>query len=95
MLNFPPQPTADNLQCWARNYKSSISISASAADDRESLQTTTQRSFGLPDRESYLVARNYTHGDLRQQAFSRPQPSPAFYPPERETHVSSSDKPWT
>jgi hypothetical protein len=87
MLNFPPEPTEENLKCWARNYKSSISISASAEDDKESLNTTSHLAFGKPDRESYLVGRNYTHGDLRQQAFSRPQPSPAFYPPERELKV--------
>mmetsp|Transcript_12088 Transcript_12088/g.34787 ORF Transcript_12088/g.34787 Transcript_12088/m.34787 type:complete len:212 (+) Transcript_12088:85-720(+) len=91
MLNFPPEPTEENLKCWAKNYKSSICISTSAEDDKDSLNTTTHLAFGKPDRESYLVARNHTYGDLRQQAFSRPQPSPAFYPPERDVKVPEEE----
>lgn len=87
LLNFPPEPTAENLHCWAKNYKSSIAVSASAAEDKDSLKTIAHLSYGVPDRESYLVERNFTHGDVRQQSFTRPQPSPAFYPPQRDVQV--------
>mmetsp|Transcript_7610 Transcript_7610/g.22685 ORF Transcript_7610/g.22685 Transcript_7610/m.22685 type:complete len:199 (-) Transcript_7610:346-942(-) len=88
MLNFPPEPSAEALAGWVKNYKSSIPNSTGKGD----FMTTSQSQFGVPSyRESDLAARNYSHGDLRQQAFTRPQPQISYYPPAREGEASQED----
>ena len=56
------------------------------------LNTSNFLSFGPPKEPSYLASKNQTWGNLRQTAFTRPQPSPAFYPPERNASADDIEK---
>ena len=145
LLNFPPQPSVANIQCWEKNCaparrrqplvtlsrrsdppqarrvplaplhrvtherlpaspppgrpsancscalvhpsadKSNMFEDPSAAAVR--FNSTNYVSFGPPDKPSCLAETHRSMGNLRQTANTRPTPSPAFYPPERETHV--------
>ena len=60
-------------------------------------QSTNFDSFGPPDVESCLAAAHRSYGNLRRTAFTRPSPSPAFYPPERTSDVppEKADYTWT
>ena len=48
-------------------------------------QTSNYLIYGAPLEPSYLAASQRTWGNLRQTAFTRPTPSPGFYPPERNS----------
>jgi hypothetical protein len=89
LLNYPPENTESTLRCWERNYKSSIYEDPTAEAGR--LQTSNYQSFGVPLEPSYLAASQRTWGNLRQTAFTRPTPSPAFYPPERGASAEMVD----
>jgi len=81
LLNYPPAPTAENIRCWEKNYKSHMYEDPSAEAVR--FTSTNFQSFGPPDKPSCLAAQHQSYGNLRRTAFTRPTPSPAFYPPER------------
>jgi hypothetical protein len=72
-----PLPCAD---------KSSIYMDPAAASDR--LNTSHYLTFGKPQQPSYLAESNRTWGNLRRTACTRPTPSPAFYPPDRNATVA-------
>ena len=59
--------------------------------------STNYNYFGRPTVPSYLADMQKSMGNLRQSANTRPTPSPAFYPPERETEVPTEkcDYNWT
>ena len=95
LLNYPPENGKAQLMCWERNYKSSIYMDPTAEDNR--LHTSNYTGFGVPTVPSYLAASQQTWGNLRRTAFTRPQPSPAFYPPPREAtsvQLEAADYNW-
>ena len=83
LLNYPPENGPAQLACWERNYKSSIYMDASAEEGR--MVSSNFSSFGKPMVPSYLAQSQQTWGNLRRTAFTRPTPSPAFYPPPRDS----------
>ena len=95
LLNFPPKPSQANIINWERNYRSNMYEDPSAESVR--FDSTNFNSFGYPDVPSYLADAQRSMGNLRQTANTRPTPSPAFYPPEREVEVPTEkcDYTWT
>ena len=96
LLNYPPAPSAANILCWERNYKSSVFEDPTAEAVR--FNSTNFTSFGKPDKPSCLAAAHRSQGNLRRTANTRPTPSPAFYPPERpgvEVPEAKADYTWT
>ena len=95
LLNYPPENGEAQLQCWERNYKSSIYMDPSAEAQR--LHTINFQSFGYPEHPSHLAVASQTWGNLRRTAGTRPTPAPAFYPPERgatEGEVAAAKFTW-
>ena len=95
LLNFPPKPSEANIICWERNYRSNMYEDPSAEAVR--FDSTNFNSFGYPNEPSYLADQQRSMGNLRRTANTRPTPSPAFYPPEREVEVplAKCDYTWT
>ena len=93
LLNYPPENGPAQLACWERNYKSSIYMDASAEEGR--MVSSNFSSFGKPMVPSYLAQSQQTWGNLRRTAFTRPTPSPAFYPPLATARRSRSPPPTT
>ncbi|KAL1514482.1 hypothetical protein AB1Y20_003581 [Prymnesium parvum] len=87
LLNYPPEPTPANLRCWERNYKSSLYLDPSIEGER--LITTNHLAYGFPKEPSYLADQNRTWGNLRQTSFTRPTPSPKYFPPPRSNTPAS------
>ena len=95
LLNYPPENGPAQLACWERNYKSSIYMDPAGEEGR--MVSSNFSSFGKPMVPSYLAQSQQTWGNLRRTAFTRPTPSPAFYPPPREStaaEVAAADYNW-
>ena len=95
LLNFPPKPSQANIINWEKNYRSNMYEDPTAEAVR--FDSTNYNYFGRPTVPSYLAESQKSMGNLRQSANTRPTPSPAFYPPERETEVppEKCDYNWT
>ena len=95
LLNFPPKPSEANIINWEKNYRSNMYEDPSAEAVR--FDSTNFNSFGRPDVPSYLADQQKSMGNLRRTANTRPTPSPAFYPPEREMEIplAKCDYTWT
>ena len=95
LLNFPPKPSQANIINWEKNYRSNMYEDPTAEAVR--FDSTNYNYFGRPTVPSYLADMQKSMGNLRQSANTRPTPSPAFYPPERETEVppEKCDYNWT
>ena len=97
LLNYPPENTESTLRCWERNYKSSIYEDPTAEGERLLTTNWTHGLQGKPTKPSYLADHNQTWGNMRQTAFTRPSPSPAFYPPARdatEEQIAAASYSW-
>ena len=68
------------------------------AAEADRLNTSNFMAYGPPQEPSYLASANRTWGNLRQTACTRPAPSPAFYPPPRDTtpqQVTAANYNWS
>jgi len=85
LLNYPPEPTVENINCWERNYKSSLYLDPDPDMEAARLKTVNQLFYGAGSEPSYLAEDNRNgYGDVRRTDCTRPSPAPKFYPPERE-----------
>jgi len=95
LLNYPPQPTEENISCWERNYKSSMFLDPNPEMEAKRLTTSNYSFLGTPTEPSYLAVAARTYGDVRRTDCTRPVGSPAFYPPERTSDVTPGASEYT